>query len=208
MSKAKKAVIIILSILAALIIGFMIWGALWIYNIPLDNYTNRTHGMLVDGQDMDSMQEDGYTIDTPWFEDNGNFNAQHMEEEWHIYNALNDPSQCYAMDVVTTFQNWADLNYTVTHDEENETLTVAFTGLGYPDGGKGEPLCLDRIFVFDVSGVQQRKTPILIKDEPADPDAVYEVYLKIMRGEYSFDVEIGKIIDMATGEPIDPNRHR
>ncbi len=198
MSKAKKIALIIGSVLLAAIIGVIIWGIIWINHIPLDNYQTCTHGMMIDGQDLDAIQAEGYTIGFPWFEDNATFD---VDKDWHIYNALIDPLQCYAYDVTTTFQNWANLDYTVTHDKEAETLTVAFTGWGYPDGGKGEPLCLDRVFVFDVSGVQQRKTPILIKDEPADPDAVYEFMLKIMRDEYLV-TDDKEIIDAQTGEKV------
>ncbi len=205
MGKAKKAILITAAALGAVVIGIAIWVLALIYELPLDNYQPCTHAMVIDGQDIDAMHAEGYTIKFPWFEDNANFGVR-VDEDWHVYNALIDPLQCYAYDVTTTFQNCAKLDYTVTIDDKAETLTVAFTGWGYPDGGKGEPLCLDRVFVFDVSGVQQRKTPLLIKDEPADPDAVYEFMLKLMRGEYIY-TDDRDIIDAATGESVRP-QHR
>lgn len=180
MSKAKKAALIIVGVLSAAAAVFIIRGAFYINRIHFDNYQNRSHGVVIDGQDLDRMRADGYSINFPWFE---NVTSWTLEKDLPIYSAIIDPLQCYAIDIADTYDNWARLDYTVTESKEDKTLTIAFTGLGYPDEGNGEPRCLDRTFVFDVSEVNNGVLPVLISDEAADPDAVEELAQRIMRGE-------------------------
>ena len=58
------------------------------------------------------------------------------------------------------YENRVKIDYTADIDEENKTITVSFTGCGYPE--EGEPETLDRDYVFDISGVDENNMPVLL----------------------------------------------
>ncbi len=196
--KTKKIILIIVCSFLGLIALAAIGLAIYIADIPLDNYYNHTHYICFSEDEGERLQAEGYTINSPWFEDTSSFG---MMEEWPIYNEIVDPLQCYAMDVCYTFRNYAKLDYTVTL--ENDTLTIAFTGWGYPDMGKGEPLCLDKVYVFDVSNVSVENLPRLVSVTAEDPDAVYEFMQRMMRDELKYDNDEEKWYEKVEGEWVE-----
>lgn len=214
--KTKKIILIILCSFLGLILAGVIALLIYEAQIPLDNYYSRGHFIYFsDGgeesgfseEDRIRMQEkEGYHVNYPWFEDTISFN---VIEEWDIYNEIIDPLQCYAMDVSYTYRNYAKLDYTVS--SEKDMLTIAFTGWGYPDEGKGKPECLDKVYVFDVSNVSVNNLPRLVSETATDPDAVYEYMQALMRGNLKRD-EDGRWFEKTDGEwaEIDgpPIRHK
>ncbi len=74
------------------------------------------------------------------------------------YDEIDSACRDYATLVASKYNNEADLNYTV--ENENNRLTIKFTGAGYPEGG--EPEELSRTYIFDIEGVGADKLPRLI----------------------------------------------
>lgn len=181
----KRVLLLIGGVLLAAIITLVAAGLVIAYNVELDQYTERGPLYPADNaEEIEQLRADGYEIKYPFFEGLTPFNLN-WERDVKIYTMLTDASQCYANDVATTFEHRAKLDYTVTHSKTDNTLTISFTGEGYPS--EGEPRCLDRVFVYDVKDINSGRVPVLISDSPADPDAVEEFWLRVMRGELVYD---------------------
>ena len=217
--KTKKVILIILCSFLGLILAGVI--ALLIYEapIPFDNYRTVGGPFIYFGEKLDGsepgsfteedrlrMEAEGYYIKHPEFEDTFSFN---YVEEFDIYLAVNDPLSCYAHDVASTYRNYATLDYTVSL--EKNILTVTYTGWGYPADGTGEPQCLDKVYVFDVSNASLDNHPRLVSETAADPDAVYEYMQAFMRGNLKYD-EDGRWFEKVDGEWVEidgpPIRHK
>lgn len=64
----------------------------------------------------------------------------------------------YAEQIAYRYRDNADLDFTV--DITNDRMTIEFFGTGYPENG--EPEKLERTYIFDISGVGEKKLPRLI----------------------------------------------
>lgn len=132
--------------------------ALFFIHIYTEKFVYNNMAILVDTENADTqkLDEGGYAVNYPFFESQTDLTFDRQP----VYSALSDVVWQYATDVATEYSNYAKLDYTVNH--EGDTLTIAFTGYGYPDEGKGEPVSLDKTFVFDVKNVSNENPPRLI----------------------------------------------
>lgn len=155
MKKSKKLLLFIGIPVAVILILF---AAFFVYISQVHFIHDNFNAYLqVENQDRDKLEQDGYEVNYPRFRNATTiFNTSHIP----VYAALVDPVSVYAHNVVNDYKNYAKLDYTVKH--EGDTLTIAFTGFGYPDEGKGEPVSLDKTFVFDVKNVSDENPPKLI----------------------------------------------
>lgn len=136
--------------------------------IAFFNYVNKVHfiydnadcGVVVDGQDLMQIKSEGYTINYPRFHNVSSFTSEKYDL---IYLTVTDPISTYTMDIAKTYRNYAKLDYLV-EIKEDDTLTIIFTGYGYPDEGKGEPVALDKTFIYDISNVSPSNLPKLISE--------------------------------------------
>ncbi|MCL2019861.1 MAG: hypothetical protein FWG70_08910 [Oscillospiraceae bacterium] len=106
------------------------------------------------------------------------------ERFWKIYTTLEFVGGTYAYDIVYDYKNRAELDYTVTI-KEGETIVVSFFGFGYPE--EGEPVVLDKEFIFDISDVSEDKDnlPVLISagGEKVTDETRWKYYYSHLGGE-------------------------
>lgn len=174
MPKQKKLFLIIgVSLLsAAIIIGTAI-TVFFIYANQLRfDYTDGVmHGGGFTGTvgDADSasnyyseLEKSGYYQKFPVFTSNTSIGDSKFFE---VYSMINDSFKPYLYEMGAKYDNFVQMDYSVSFDKDRSnkyTLTVSFTGFGYPDEGKGEPIKLDRDFVYDITNVNENSMPILL----------------------------------------------
>ncbi|MDR2531405.1 MAG: hypothetical protein LBC82_00990, partial [Oscillospiraceae bacterium] len=91
----------------------------------------------------------GYAVSFPEFQGSS---PQNRERFVLVHTVLTTPGWNYAQEIIDKYRNCAVLDFEV-ETVKNETLTISFYGYGYPDLGEGEPVSLDRVFIFDISSV-------------------------------------------------------
>lgn len=152
---------VVSTIVIVVILGmclFSICFAMHINKVHFE-YTNRTTGVVISTQSPAQMAEMGYEINYPFF---SNVTSWTADRDAPIYLPLIDCCERYAVYVSKEYSNYARLDYEVT-EVYGKTLTIAFSGYGYPDEGRGEPEPLDKTFVFDISGVNSGRMPVLME---------------------------------------------
>ena len=107
---------------------------------------------------MDIISECG--VRYPQFEDPSIFDDI-SRKKIIMYDDMNNTVCMYAIDKAHEYDHFLKLNYEVI--KTSDTITVSFKGLGYPDKGEGEPVPLDKDFVFDISRVNDGIEPQLIE---------------------------------------------
>lgn len=107
----------------------------------------------------EELRSEGYIINFPTFE---KLNSTPTETEQAIYSAITVPIMDYANGIAKEYNNKAKLDYTV--EQENDILTITFSGFGYLEGSDAEPITLDKVFKFDIKDVNADKLPTLISN--------------------------------------------
>ncbi len=159
MSKtAKKALLCavgaIVLLAAALFVYFLV---MWENSKKVTfDYENTTTRIVLPWQDSGVMEANGYVINLPKFRSDPTNLAVDC-----VYDEINGLCQFYAGDVAAKYDNYAKLDYTV-ETVENDTLTVTFSGVGYPDGEGSEPEEVGTSFVFDIKDVGGGHFPKMI----------------------------------------------
>ena len=132
------------------------------------DYTNGESSVIVGDTDeefeknsvaAEELRSEGYIINFPTFE---KLNSTPTETEQAIYSAITVPIIDYANGIAKDYNNKAKLDYTV--EQENDMLTITFSGFGYLEGSDSEPITLDRVFIFDIKDVNADKLPTLISN--------------------------------------------
>jgi len=99
-----------------------------------------------------------YNVSYPNFWGSTSLNQEKFEL---AYAVITSPGAVYATEIVREYKNCAELDFDITIIKK-ETLTISFFGFGYPDLGEGEPVLLNKEFVFDISDVSKNSAPLLI----------------------------------------------
>ena len=105
------------------------------------------------------LEDEGYYTSSPIFVNNTDYGTvKYMD----VYTSLLDGYKPYIYDMCQKYENRVKIDYTADIDEESKTITVSFTGYGYPEAG--EPEVLDRDYIFDISGVDENNMPVLLTE--------------------------------------------
>ncbi len=157
-NKKKKALLVFILVLFVTLISILI---IW-QNVSRIHFRwdNNITSVVVSGQDKNEMKNNGFVINFPSFH---NITSWTFNKDYVVYDKINGDCQLYAMDISAQFNNYAKLNYTVDV-KENEMLVITFFGSGYPDDGKGEPVAIDKTFIYDISNVSPSNLPKLIPE--------------------------------------------
>lgn len=147
-------IIILVSIVVLAGIGLLVINV--IRGIYKFDYVDSGTSVVIEGQDRQALADAGYHVSYP------NFCYANTEAHTKINRAIHDGYMDYIHDIVNEYKNYAKLDYTVDL-KEGETLTISFTGNGYPDEGEGEPVKLDKAFVYDISNLSGENPPRLIE---------------------------------------------
>lgn len=152
----KKKLILGIGI-PVLVIGIALL-AIWLH---LDqyhfSYTRVGLNRPIPDEGIDTYIPDAPTIYYPVFQNYSDFT---FEKEYLMYYSMNGIIHDYTRSTAREYDYYLELDYDVT--KTPDTLTVSFKGLGYPDKGEGEPVPLDKDFVFDISRVNEGIEPQLI----------------------------------------------
>ncbi|MCH5324598.1 MAG: hypothetical protein J1E39_05220 [Eubacterium sp.] len=147
------------------VLVFATWFIIKVNNVEFNVYT-RGFFTYADGLSAIESEElerefeaNGYFANVPFFE-HSFYEGNRIN--YDVYVALNSPLDEYVSENVYKYNNYLKLDYEL-EIIENETLTVTFTGEGYPDEGNGEPESLDKTFVFDIKDVGPNNLPTLIE---------------------------------------------
>lgn len=160
MSTKKSRMIrplLIISAIAVLLAALLFAGWKWLDRCHF-KYTNRSTRIVHHLQDNWVLDAAGYSTPFPYFEP---LTYVTEDRELPVYEVINNEVWRYAIDVSTEYTNYAKLEYEVLRDDER--LTVSFSGYGYPDEGKGEPIPISKDFVFDISRVNDGVLPVLLE---------------------------------------------
>ena len=103
------------------------------------------------------LRDEGYYTRTPIFVNDTGYGTDKYVD---VYLALLEGYAPYLHDMCLKYENRVRIDYTADIDEKNKTITVSFTGYGYPEDG--EPEVLDRDYVFDISNVDENNMPVLL----------------------------------------------
>lgn len=109
--------------------------------------------------EYERLMSEGYIISRPNFRNKTPWGEEDTKD---VYSAVNKYMFDYASEITETYKNYAKLDYTV-NVKENETLTVAFTGMGYFYDER-EPVGIDKTFVFDIRNASVDNPPKLISE--------------------------------------------
>jgi len=151
---SKKIYVILIGILLLMVLTFLAFYHFVIRSITFEYYD---WGVGIRSGDYEAIRliAEGNEIRFPMFKGKmNNFGIDYTP----IAAAFNMPLSEYAYDIFYTYDYYAKLNYEVNKTKK-ETITVKFFGFGYPDKGAGEPVPLDKVFVFDIRGVTPRNFP-------------------------------------------------
>lgn len=103
------------------------------------------------------LKDEGYYTSAPVFTNNTSYGTTKYRE---VYITLINGYAPYLYDICEKYENRVKIDYTAEIDEESKTITVSFSGWGYPEDG--EPEALDRDYVFDISSVDENNMPVLL----------------------------------------------
>lgn len=106
-----------------------------------------------------TLEDEGYYTSSPIFVNNTDYGTVKYID---VYTALLDGYKPYIYDMCKKYENRVRIDYTADIDQESKTITVSFTGYGYPEAG--EPEVLDRDYVFDISSVDENNMPVLLTE--------------------------------------------
>lgn len=185
--KAKKPLIIILSVILGLIVIFDMF--LGIYYLSADalvyHYINISD-LYYDGVDYNQRPEkrEDYPRQYPFFgnpftisEESGtsiHFPLHGGEKNFFVYEAINDPMRTWIFYLGYRYKNDAAVNYTVEID--NEYITVNFSGT-LTENGKTTPI--EQKFVFSIANATPENLPVwLNKEEISEGFNEFLLYLE------------------------------
>lgn len=171
MSKAKKVAKFFLFIIAILIlIGAISFGCFYLYATEIRfDYTNTSLIRETEDYEYDlKIYEEGYKMNFPYFGNSatlqGGMGHAYIfgigEENEDIYYAVNNILYDYASDIILKYDNEVKVNYSIESDDK--TLSIHFSGYGYPNGIEAEPETIEDTFIFDIENANKEKLPKLI----------------------------------------------
>lgn len=150
--------LLIISVIVVLLAALLFAGWKWLDRCHF-RYTEFSSRVTLPLQDNWVLDEAEYYIPYPYFTPYTNLS---YDKEIAAYNVINRTLGSYADGTSVEYDNYAKLEYEVIRDDER--LTVSFSGYGYPDEGKGEPVPISKAFVFDISGVNDGVLPVLLEE--------------------------------------------
>ena len=103
------------------------------------------------------LENEGYYTSAPIFRSDTSYGTAKYRD---VYISLINGYIPYLYDMCEKYENRVKIDYTVDIDNKNKTITVSFTGCGYPENGEPEPLSRD--YVFDISKVDENNMPVLL----------------------------------------------
>ncbi len=167
----RNMFIVIIRILgAAILIGGTVFAVYWhdCNTVHFDRYHTEFYYMIPDdGTFTDEMKQKLETEQRIKFPQYCMYLSEGKRAKYGVYSSAlfidcYDEVDCacfdYAEKVAYKYHNNADLDFTV--ECTKTTLTVEFSGTGYPEDGDPEPLL--RTYIFDIEGAGADKIPRLL----------------------------------------------
>lgn len=156
--KSLKIILIVAAVLVIIAAGILI-GINIYTSVPHYEPLNKTIGLAASS---DSLSDENYHVSLPTFAGALDWSDAKFVKAYEFIDEAYTP---YAYEILDTYGNYAVLDYTVDiggNSSGKKLLTVSFTGFGYPDEGKGDPVSLDREYVFDITNVNSESLPVLL----------------------------------------------
>lgn len=156
----KKVLIVLSSVAIVLVIAMFFFLFVMLgYGQVSFAYENRTTSMVIDSQDAEALESQGFIVNVPNFYNGHPTFGRSVDL---LFDEMNGLCLHYAFEISSEYNNYAKLAYAVDI-VPNSTLTINFVGFGYPGGDiTANPVPLEKTFVFSIQDASLDNLPTLI----------------------------------------------
>ncbi len=169
MSKTKKALIITLAIIFAVVTIVIACFYFYADAIRFD-YCDSSITVVGSSSEEDIwLRDNGYTITLPYFGNSASLEGYGAVKSYpfgigknneSVYAAVNNPIYEYGYQLTAKYQNRVKINYTV--ENNGSTLIVHLNGTALPESITDEPISVDKTFTFNIENAGLDNLPFLI----------------------------------------------